>query len=172
MQTLPVHASNPSASPRIEEKSTGGSTKTKLLPSLRKITIEDVEKVLANWGSFSPLPSLKEALGSCSTVKVSKGADADSLKFSTSFSESTSATETSRRSKTLLDEVLSWPRSNKEFCFQRFSWPNPSSDEINFCLLLHRYGPVFAVVSARKLGWKIGRPLREILAAVECNETP
>jgi hypothetical protein len=59
-----------------------------------------------------------------------------------------------------------WPQSGALFSFQAFSWRNASSDEINFCSFLHRHGPVAAVALALKLGWRIERPLRELLATV------
>jgi hypothetical protein len=62
---------------------------------------------------------------------------------------------------------MSWPHSNEAFSFQFFSWRRASLDEINFCLSLYHYGPVFAVAVALKLSWKIERPLREVLATVE-----
>jgi hypothetical protein len=162
-----VHPSKSSPSPKIEEKSTGSSAKVKLLPSLRKITSAGVEKVLANWGSFSPFPSLKEAFANCSSVKVSTVDEPDCLETNLSASRSISTTETSGSSTCWPEEVLCWPHRNEAFSFQLFSWRRASSDEINFCLFLYHYGPVFAVALALKLGWKIERQLRELLATVE-----
>lgn len=169
-RTSPVHASKSSSSPKIEAKSAGGSIKVRQLLSLRKITSAGVEKALANWGSFSPFPSLNDAFSKSSNVMVSGKDDCDSLEFNTSASRSIATTETRGRSISWPGEVLNWPHRNKAFSFQFFSRRNASSDEINFCLFLYRYGPVFAVALARKIGWKIDRPLRELLATIESGD--